>query len=216
MKSMALSNYEIMRNRMRTEFVRYDQERMIRKFHLAFDEAYLYLTFVCRDYRIDRRQGIVEWSTDGFQSAAEADYNESMTIYDVLCCSGEDCRLAGTFCPLHQAKGTPKTMLAGNGMFQKTAERFQGRLGQLEYACGLLGEPADMVGDVAAVLWAFPFLPVTLQYWEGDDEFSPSLKLMYDENILDYMHFETVYFMTAHLLKRIEETADAYVQEGQV
>ena len=73
-----------------------------------------------------------------------------------------------------------------------------------------------MVGDVAAVLWAFPFLPVTLQYWEGDDEFSPSLKLMYDENILDYMHFETVYFMTAHLLKRIEETADAYVQEGQV
>ncbi len=72
-----------------------------------------------------------------------------------------------------------------------------------------------MNGDVAAVLWAFPFLPVTFQYWEGDDEFPPSLKFMYDENILDYMHFETVFFMTAHILKRMEETAECYVQGGQ-
>lgn len=212
---MALSNYEIMRNQMRAEFVKYDQEKMIRKFHLDFDESYLYLDFVCRNYRIDRKKGIVEWSMDGFNSAAEADYNESMTIYDLLCYSREDCRLAGKFCPLHQVKGTPKTMRIESGMFQKAADRFQGRIRQLEYACGVLGKPVEMIGDVAAVLWAFPFLPVTFQYWEGDDEFSPRLKFMYDENILDYMHFETVYFMTAHILKRMEETADEYVQGRQ-
>ncbi len=210
-----MSNYEIMRNQMRVEFVKYDQEKMIRKFRLDFDESYLYLSFVCRNYRIDRKTGIVEWSSDGFHSTVEADYNESMTIYDVLCCSRDDCRLEGKFCPLHQVKGTPKTMRPGSGMFQKTADRFQGRIAQLEYACGVLGEPAKMNGDVAAVLWAFPFLPVTFQYWEGDDEFPPSLKFMYDENILDYMHFETVFFMTAHILKRMEETAECYVQGGQ-
>lgn len=84
---MTVSNYEIMRNRMRGEFVKYDQEKMIEKFKLDFDEAYLYLSFVCRDYRINRKNGIVEWSEDGFQSVTEGDYNESMTIYDVLCYS---------------------------------------------------------------------------------------------------------------------------------
>ncbi len=44
---------------------------------------------------------------------------------------------------------------------------------------------------------------------------SRSLKFMYDENTLDYMNFETVYFMTAHILKRMEETAEYYVQGGQ-
>lgn len=209
---MTLSNYEIMRNQMRGEFVKYNQEKMIQKFHLTADENYMYIDFVCRSYRIDRKTGIVEWSKDAFKSAVEADYNESMTIYDVLCYSKEECRLAERFCPLHMARGITKTMHAGDGMFQKTAEKFRGRIKQLTYACSVLGKPAEMIGDVAAVIWAFPFLPVTLQYWEGDDEFPSSLKFMYDENILDYMHYETVYFMTGHILKRIEEIAAQCVE----
>jgi len=206
---MSLSNYEIMRNQMRGEFVKYDQEKMIRKFHFSCDEIYLYLEFVCRSYRIGRKTGIVEWSEDEFESAVEADYNETMTIYDVLCYSKEDCHLAEKFCSLHMVRGITKTLHAGSSMFQKTAEKFRGRIKELKYACAVLGEPAEMIGDVAAVLWAFPFLPVTFQYWEGDDEFPSSLKFMYDENILDYMHFETVYFMTGHILKRLEEIADS-------
>lgn len=207
---MTLSNYEKMRNQMRGEFVKYNQEKMIRKFRLDFDADYLYLEFVGRSYRIGRRSGIVEWSEDGIQSVKEADYNESMTIYDVLCYSKEDCRLSGKFCPLHSVKGTAKTIHAGSSMFQQVAERFQGRTAQLAYACKELGILSDMKGDVAAILPAFTFLPVSLQYWEGDGEFPPNLKFMFDENILDYMHFETVFFMMSHILKRIEELADRY------
>lgn len=204
---MTVSNYEIMRNRMRGEFVKYDQEKMIEKFKLDFDEAYLYLSFVCRDYRINRKNGIVEWSEDGFQSVTEGDYNESMTIYDVLCYSKEDCHLSGKFVPLYSAKGMAKGLHAADGsrMFQKTADSFQGHLGQLEAVCRSLGEPAGMSGDVAAVLRVFPFLPATFQFWEGDEEFPPSMKFMFDENILDYMHFETVYFMMSHILERMGE-----------
>ena len=185
---------------------------MIRKFHLGSDERYLYIDFVCRSYRVGRETGIVEWSEDEFKSAVEADYNESMTIYDVLCYSKEECHLAEKFCPLHMARGITKTLHSGGGMFQKTAEKFQGRIKQLKYACDVLGKPADMIGDVAAVLWVFPFLPVTLQYWEEDDEFPSSIKFMYDENILDYMHFETVYFMTGHILKRLVEIGENYME----
>ena len=36
----------------------------------------------------------MSWSEDAFQTEERADYNEAMTIYDVLCCSREDCHLA--------------------------------------------------------------------------------------------------------------------------
>ena len=38
-------------------FLAYDQEKMIRKFQLEADEAFLYLRFVGRDYRINRKNG---------------------------------------------------------------------------------------------------------------------------------------------------------------
>lgn len=202
---MGLSNYEIMRNRMRGEFVKYDQEKMIRKFQLSFDDKYLYLEFVGRDYRIGRKTGIVEWSEDAFQSAAEADYNESMTLYDILCYAKETCSLSGKFCPLHAVKGSAKTFYVGDSMFQQTAEKFRGHRKELEAACEILGRRMELAGDLAAELRAFPFLPVIFQYWEADEEFPPLLKFMYDENILEYMHFETVYLMTAHILRRLEE-----------
>ena len=50
-----------------------------------------------------------------------------------------------------------------------------------------------------------PFLPVVLQFWDADEEFDAVLKLMWDEHILDYMHYETTYFAAVHLLERVVE-----------
>ena len=205
---MKKSNYELMRDRMRGEFVKYNQEKMIQKFGLSCDDDFLYLTFVSRDYRINRENGTVEWSEDGFCSSQEANYNESMTIYDVLCYSKADCRPADKFCPLPAVKGVTKTLAVQGGMFQEVAQGFQKNLPALKAACRALGEPIQLVGDVTARLRAFPFLAVTFQFWEADEEFPPSLKFMYDENILDYMHFETVYFMTWHILERLREVME--------
>ncbi len=203
---MALSNYEIMRNQMRGEFVKYDQEKMIRKFGLENDDAYLYIDFVRRRYRIHRKSGLVEWSGDGFASTVEADYNEAMTIYDVLCCSKDDCRLSGKFCPISMLPRTVHSSGPGGSMFQKAADEFSGKTEELRRACEVLGElDGRMKGDVAAVLYPFAFLPVTLQYWEADEEFPANLKFMFDESIQDYMHYETIFFMMGHIVSRIKE-----------
>ena len=57
MKRVRPSNYDIMRDRMELEFVKYDQMEMIRKFSLRYDKDFLYLRFVGRDYRISRTCG---------------------------------------------------------------------------------------------------------------------------------------------------------------
>ena len=199
------SNYKIMRNQMRGEFVKYNQEKMIKKFSLRNDEDYIYIEFMRREYRIDRKTGVVEWSEDHFSTGVEADYNESMTIYDILCYSKEDCRLSGNYCPVNMLKGTVKSGSVGSNLFQKSADGFNRKLKELETVCGIFGEKVDLSGDVAAKLYPFPFLPVILQFWEADEEFPANLKFMFDENILDYMHFETIFFMMGHIVRRIQE-----------
>lgn len=202
---MALSNYEIMRNQMRSEFIKYDQTRMIQKYSLKNDTKYLYLDFVLRHYRINRKNGIVEWSDDCFMNCMEADYNESMTIYDVLCYAKNTFALSGKYCSLNMLKGTVKSSIPGSNMFQKAADCFNGKVKELEAVCELLGEKVDIKGDVAARLYPFSFLPVIIQYWEADDEFPANLKFMFDENILEYMHYETIFFMIGHLISRIQD-----------
>lgn len=44
-----------------------------------------------------------------------------------------------------------------------------------------------------------------LQFWNSDEEFPASLKIMWDENILDYLHYETTFFIVSHMLCRIQE-----------
>lgn len=202
---MAGSNYEQMRDRMRGEFLKYDQEKMIQKYALEYDREYLYLEFVGRSYRVSRNSGVVEWSEDQFHTVVEGDYNESMTIYDVLCYARENCSLSGKYCSLNMLKGTVQSAAPGGNLFQKWADFFSGKTNKLEMVCLRMGEKTELKGDVAVKLYPFSFLPVILQYWDGDEEFPASLKFMFDEHILEYMHYETLFFMMEHILKRMKE-----------
>lgn len=205
-----ISNYEIMKNQMGEKFLEYDQNKMIKKFSLPHDEQYIYIRFVRRQYRISRLTGRAAWSEDHFLTETEAGYNEAMTIYDVLCYSKENCTLAGKFCPTNMLKGTVQAMGGSSSFFQKSADQFAGKTDQLQTAFRKLGELTDLKGDVAARIDVFEFLPVIVQYWDADEEFPAVLKFMVDENIQDFMHFETVMFMLGHVLCRIRE----YMEEG--
>ena len=209
-----LSNYEIMRNQMRGAFIKYNQERLINKFSLRADADYIYIVFLLREYRIDRKTGVVEWSEDGFTTSIEADHNESMTIYDVLCYSRDDCCLSGKYCPVTMLQGTVTSGAVGGNLFQEAADGFTGKLTELKAVCGVLGEKLDLNGDLAVKLYPFSFLPVILQYWEADEEFPANLKFMFDENILDYMHFETIFFLMGHIVKRIQELMEMPLCSG--
>lgn len=199
------SNYEIMKKQMSGEFIKYDQNKMIRKFSLPFDENYIYIKFVGRNYRINRKNGTVEWSEDNFLTAVEGDYTEAMTIYDVLCYSKEDCALSGRFCPTNALKGTVYSFNAKSDFFQSAAHFFAGKIPQLEKSCEILGQKSELSGDVCATLDAFEFLPIIFQFWDADEDFPANMKFMVDENIIDFMHFETMAFMLGHVIKRLQE-----------
>ena len=201
-----ISNYEILKNEMAGAFLHYDQELMIRRFLLEANAQYLYLPFVGRNYRIDRHTGEVQWM-DG-KAILEADYNEAMTIYDVLCYAKAGCHPAGIFVNMNGLSSVQTGSLSRSGsFFQKTIDFFQGKTALLASACKALGGTEEKGGDVAFRIDMFPFLSMILRFWDADDEFPASLQILVDKNILEYMHYETMMFALSHVMGRLKEEA---------
>ncbi len=198
------SNYETTKKESQKLFLKYDQQHMIDKFQLQHDDDFLYIEFVARRYRIDRHSGNVEWKEETCLWH-EAGFEEVLSIFDVLCYSRDGCRLSGNYCGISNVKGANLAAAPGNDMFAPAARSFDHHTAQLSAACEALGGTKSEVGDVSYLLPVFPFLSIRLQFWESDDEFPPQLKFMWDENILQFMHFETTFYVTGHVIERLLE-----------
>ena len=203
---MRISNYEITKQRMARAFAQYDQAEMIRKFHLSCDETYLYIRFLDRSYRIHRTEGTVTWLDGGVET--EAGFNEAMTLYDVLCQSKEGCTQAGEFVSINHLVKAASQPGQNGSLTERQTRLFDKREAALSRACEQLGGVKYGKGDVAYRLPLFDFLSVFLQFWSSDDEFPASLHLLWDKNILDFMHFETVWYAAGHLLERLQDLAE--------
>ena len=201
---MATSNYDLTLERARQQFLTYDQIPMAEKLHLEQDADYLYLPFLGRRYRVHRGTGSVQW-LDEVGQAHSAGFNDGMSIYDVLCCSKPLCRLSGQFAPINSVARSFHSSGLGESLFDERAALFAGNPAGLERACLRLGGIREGKGDIAYRLDLFPFLPVLLQFWQADDEFPASLQLLWDTNTLDFVHYETTYYIAGHLLSRLRE-----------
>ena len=147
------SNYDITRDRLERDFLQYNQEAMLRRVPLRHDADYLYLTFLRREYRIDRKTGRVEWSDDGFQTANHAGHDEVGTIFDYLCCADPSVPLTGEYVSVNQLDGVVTGTTLGNDMFEDWAKQFTGKTAALAQACEALGGNVmtDAFGIVAMV-----------------------------------------------------------------
>ena len=145
-------------------------------------------------------------SDNDFETVHEANHNEAMTIYDVLCYSKDRCHLSHEFININSLSSVRTGNLSPNrGFFQNTADFFNGKTVALRNACISLSGKELEKGDVAFKLNLFPFLPIIIRFWEADDEFPASLQILADRNTLDYMHYETLMFALTHLFSRLKE-----------
>lgn len=202
----ALTNYDKIKISTAHVFLQYNQATMIHKYSLDYNSDWLYITFINRTYRINRKTGSVQWSDNDFEIIHEANHNEAMTIYDVLCYSKDRCHLSHEFININSLSSVRTGNLStSSGFFQNTADFFNGKTVELRNACIALSEKELEKGDVAFKLNLFPFLPIIIRFWEADDEFPASLQILADRNTLDYMHYETLMFALTHLFSRLNE-----------
>lgn len=199
-----MSNYEITKKRVQKEFVHYDHEKMIQKFHLENDENYLYMNFLNRRYRIHRISGKVEWLEK--ETVQEAGFNEVLTLLDVLCDSKEGGIASGEFINMQSMSSIKgSTGNVGGNYYQADAKLFSEQKEKLARACERLHGIPKGKGDVAYEIPVFEFLSFMIQFWEADEEFSESLEIFVDKNTLQFMRYETMWYAVSHMLERVKE-----------
>lgn len=206
MKNQKVSNYDLQVDLVRSLFLEYDQEMMIRKFQLPADNAWIYITYMNTSCRICRKTGRVEECISATWQECRS-YNTVMTIYDLLCHhKGEYApKLSGDWCTIGSFVVTG--VQDSGGFTKKYAALFQEHMDELKAACAKLGgtlQKSIAGADVSCVMPVTSFFTVLLQFWEGDDEFPPKLTLLWDRNAIDFLHFETTFFLQGDLLERIK------------
>ncbi len=68
-------------------------------------------------------------------------------------------------------------------------------------------QPVPKSADVCSKIPILPFFPVIFQFWEGDEE-STEVLILWDRKALDFMHFETLYYVIGLLLQRLVRLCD--------
>lgn len=198
-----VSGYDLQVDMARKLFLNYDAEAIQKKFGLDSDDHYLYVLYLGQQHRISLTTGAIEAMQDkGWKECRS--YTVVMTIYDMLC------RDVNSPLPALSGNWTPVGRFAAAGaspgtdyFTKKYAKAFEGKADALKLACRALGGellPALAGADVTARIPAFSFFPVLLQFWDGDDEFPAQIKILWDTQTLQYLKFETTYYLQGDLL----------------
>ena len=198
-----VGNYLLQARSAKQRFLSYDQQKLIQKFCLEWDETFLYTTLLGRKYRLCRQTGDMDCMTDGGWADGNS-YEEVMTLLDLLCDSRDDRFIAGRW----------KSMESFGLMFHQNllqderdplAERFDREPEALRKAGLAIGGKPQAGADIAFVFEVFDGLPIVLQFWHGDEEFAPRIRWLWDENARMYIRYETMYFAVGLLRRRILE-----------
>ena len=197
-----IDNYQIQAQRARQRFLTYDQQQIIAKSPLTFDDDYLYLPVLDRTCMIRRQTGELFWQA-GVVCTPSHDPSDAMTIFDYLCDSRRDRCLSGEFIAMANFGHQFHSGLLESGAPSALERRADQDLPGFCRACRALGGEPVTGGDAGFQLRFFPDLPVVLRFWASDEEFPAQLRFYWDKNTLFYLRYETMYYALGILQSRL-------------
>jgi hypothetical protein len=196
-----MDNYAISKERAQRYFLSFDQEKLLRLWPLRHDENSIFITFLHRDYCICRRTGQV----CRLEDMQAADYGEVLSIFDLLCHEGDQKQLSGQFAPVNSLNGCAKGAGVGTDFHSSIASRFDADAQSFRNACDKLGGTPVGMGDIGFEFPVFQNIKVILKFYHADEEFPASLTLLWDANMLQFVFYETVFYIAGCLLGMILE-----------
>ena len=140
---------------------------------------------------------------------SEAQFNEAMTIYDLLGYAQPTCHASKTMINMKSLH----TKIAATAPRPSSIYAAQeARLAALEaQKSGILAQAAQALGgapldkaDASAQFTVINDLTMQIQLWLPDEDFPASLQFFWDENVLQYMHYETVWYANGFILEELE------------
>ena len=188
-----MNNYDVMLADAQRRFTGYDMAALARKSGVSEEDGFLCTCFLGQPVRVEKTTGRV-WVAD-----VPADFGQTLSVLDWLCDRREDACAAEEFCPV---SSLPGVYVSGSGLHMampRVAERIHRDPQRFSAVIQTLGGRQEPLGDMGCRLPLFPDLPMCLKFYFGDEEFPPSLTLLWDKNILRFVRYETVYYIAGCL-----------------
>ncbi|MBR6801529.1 MAG: DUF3786 domain-containing protein [Eubacteriaceae bacterium] len=201
---MAENRFEMMRDYWRNEFLKLDHDELISRFGLECDGEKIYITYYSRKYFIDLTDGYI---AEVGHSENEVPFGPLMSIYHLFYFSKPHAKVRGEFVPFRNVKNaSPFAPNFEKSVREGLAAKFDGKKDLLISACEKLGGRKIPQGDVGYIFYAFEeIMPVMMVFWDGDDEFPAQANILFDADITDFLHEETVCCIGGDLIDRLVE-----------
>lgn len=194
-----MDNYEKAKKQAQEYFLTLDQGEFLKSCPFSYDESYIYVEFLGCPYGLCRKTGRIE----NRREKREAGFEETLSIFDFLCHRGENKRLKGVWAPVDSLKGRPKALASLGGFYDELSKGFDRNQAAFRRACEELGAEAVSMGDIGYKFSVFPDFPVILKFYASDEDFPAQTVLLWDENTLSYLYYETTFYIAGHLLRKI-------------
>ncbi len=194
-----MNNYDVMRRAAEARFCTYDPALLAKRPGVTETESGLLTRFFGRPVEVNRKTGIVSFP----EEERCGDFGETLTVLDWLCDRRDGAAPAMAFCPV---SSLPGVLVSGGNLVMNTdalAAKIDKNPALFCRACEAMGGTAVMAGDIAFQLPAFPDLPMQLKFYHSDEEFPASLTLLWDQNTLQFIRYETVYYMAGCLQRYV-------------
>lgn len=194
-----MNNYEIMLNAARLHFLEYDPLALTGKPGVTDGGEYISTCFLGQQVQINKSDGSI------FLDGRPADFSQGLSLYDWLCDGSPDAAAAGEYCTVGSLPGV---LVSGNGLVMSAdalAEKIHAFPARFHAACARLDAQPIAMGDIGCCIPIFPGVSVCLKFYFGDEEFPPQLTFLWDKNILQFVRYETVYYIAGCLEKRLRD-----------
>ena len=204
-KTSRSDNYQELCRQWQERYLSMDRNELKARFNLRADDHAHYITYYQDEYRLDQQDGSLTLVSDPNRVIS---FNTTMAIYTLFHYSKPEAKVCGEFVPFREVKRAAPFAPAFQRMIvDPFCKSFSGQIGLLKSACEALhGQPIPQ-GDIGAVFHAFDWMPVRLAFWDGDDEFDAQATILFDANITDFLHEESVVCIGADLVRRLCEEA---------
>ena len=212
---MTRSNYEVAKHDAARLFCQTDHTALAKRFGLVEASGFLNLTFFQQPFRLSLETGLVErligdvWTEVGF--------NEAMTIYDLLGYAQPTCHANGNMMNTKSlsAKMSAPSAPSTSSFYKRQEALFQECASGLQGALESLGGQPLGKADASAQFNVVDDLAMQVHFWCADEDFPPSLELFWDENVLQYMHYETVWYANGFIISEIEKRLNPFGRAEQ-
>ena len=192
-----MSNYDKMLADALQRFTTYDRAILTRRPGVEGGNEALSTCFLGEPVLLNPERGAI---TVG---GRPADFGEALSILDWLCDGRLDAKASGNYCTV---SSLPGVLVSGSGLTMNggsLAAKIHENPEKFHAACQRMGGKSVLMGDIGYCLPIFPEVCVCLKFYFGDDEFTPQLTFFWDQNILQFVRYETVYYIAGCLLQRL-------------